>query len=381
MTESMISPRLIKEEQENLLSPFAARSSVSAGRRCPEEQCDVRTVYERDVGRIIYSLDFRRLRHKTQVFFDPQNDHICTRMEHVIYVNYIANTIGRALGLNADLIQGIALGHDLGHAPFGHSGERMLDACLKKISPDLYFQHEIHSLRVVDKLASRPRHGNGLNLTFEVRDGIASHCGESYSESRLVPNRAKSEGELATSARAHGMPATLEGCVVRLADKIAYIGRDIEDAVRAGIMEFDDMPAAIRTSLGKNNSEIINTLVTDIIANSRGLDAIILSQERGESMEELLHENVARIYRSDKIKRYEKMAQNTIEGLFDALHQALADPEKLSTSDNRVYRGFYRYLQERNYTSADSGWQKVVDYIAGMSDSFASKSFEDIYWF
>ena len=302
-------------------------------------------------------------------------------MEHVIYVNYIANTIGRALGLNADLIQGIALGHDLGHAPFGHSGERMLDACLKSISPDLYFQHEIHSLRVVDKLASRPRHGNGLNLTFEVRDGIASHCGESYSESQLVPNRAKSAVEMIESARTHGMPATLEGCVVRLADKIAYIGRDIEDAVRAGIMEFDDMPAAIRTSLGKNNSEIINTLVTDIIANSRGRDAIILSRERGESMEELLHENVERIYRSDKIKRYEKMAQNTIEGLFDALRLALADPEKLSASDNRVYRGFYKYLHERNYTEADSDWQKIVDYVAGMSDSFASKSFEDIYWF
>jgi len=381
MPEQMISPRLLKEEQENLLSPYAARSSQSAGRLCPEDQCDVRTVFERDVGRIIYSLDFRRLRHKTQVFFDPQNDHICTRMEHVIYVNYIANTIGRALGLNADLIQGIALGHDLGHAPFGHSGERMLDACLKKISPDLYFQHEIHSLRVVDKLASRPRHGNGLNLTFEVRDGIASHCGESYSENELVPDRAKEADDLIESARTHGMPATLEGCVVRLADKIAYIGRDIEDAVRAGIMEFDDMPAAIRTSLGKSNSEIINTLVTDIIANSRNRDAIILSRERGESMEELLHENVERIYRSDKIKRYEKMAQNTIEGLFDALRQALADPEKLASSENRVFRGFAKYLQERNYSATDTDWQKTADYIAGMSDSFANKSFEDIYWF
>jgi dGTPase len=380
MPEITIQPRLLKEEQENLLSPFAARSSQSAGRLVPEEQCDVRTVYERDVGRIIYSLDFRRLRHKTQVFFDPQNDHICTRMEHVIYVNYIANTIGRALGLNADLIQGIALGHDLGHAPFGHSGERMLDDCLKKVSPDRYFQHEIHSLRVVDKLATRPGHSNGLNLTFEVRDGIASHCGESYSECQLVPNRLKMQADLVACARTHGAPATLEGCVVRLADKIAYIGRDIEDAVRAGIMEFDDLPAAIQSALGRTNGEIINTLVTDIIVNSRGQDAIILSPERGESMEELLRENVARIYRSDKIKRYEKMAQNVIEGLFDALRQALADPEKLASSDNRVYRAFSKYLNERQDPASDD-LQKTVDYIAGMSDSFASKSFEDIYWF
>lgn len=381
MSETMISPRLIKEEQEQLLSPFAARSSSSVGRETPEEQCDVRTVYERDVGRIIYSLDFRRLRHKTQVFFDPQNDHICTRMEHVIYVNYIANTIGRALGLNADLIQGIALGHDLGHAPFGHSGERTLDACLKKLSPDLYFQHEIHSLRVVDKLSNRGRHGNGLNLTFEVRDGIASHCGESYSECQLVPDRLKSPGQLVDCARSHGMPATLEGCVVRLADKIAYVGRDIEDAVRAGIMEFDDLPSALKTALGRTNGDIINTLVTDIIANSRGRDGIFLSPERGESMEELLRDNVARIYRSDKIKRYEKMAQNVIEGLFDALMLAVADPQKLASSDNRVFRGFNKYLRERRYSEHDADWQKVVDYVAGMSDSYANKSFEDIYWF
>ena len=380
MTENQFQPRLLKEEQENLLSPFAARSSCSQGRMIPEEHCTVRTDFERDTGRIIFSMDFRRLRHKTQVFFNPQNDHICTRMEHVIYVNYIANTIGRALGLNPDLIQAIALGHDLGHAPFGHSGEKTLDACLKKHSPNLFFQHEIHSLRVVDILATRPRH-SGLNLTFEVRDGIASHCGESYSEYQLVPDRQKKPEDLAACAIRHGSPATLEGCVVRLADKIAYIGRDIEDAARAGIMEFEDLPAAIQTSLGRTNGQIINTLVTDIIANSHGQDAIILSAERGESMEELLKENVARIYRSDKIRRYEKMVHNVIEGLFEALRQALNDPEKLAESKNRVYRSFHQFLVERKYPSEEPGLQKVADYIAGMSDSFATKSFEDIYWF
>lgn len=372
-------PRHLREEQENRLSPLAMKSRESRGRRRSEEECTVRTCYERDTGRIIFSMDFRRLRHKTQVFFDPQNDHICTRMEHVIYVRYIANTIGQALGLNSDLIEAIALGHDLGHAPFGHTGEKTLDACLKRRSPDLLFQHELHSLRVVDRLASR-KDDHGLNLTFEVRDGIASHCGETYSEYRLVPDRSKQETDLFDSTCHHGMPATLEGCVVRIADKIAYVGRDIEDAARAGIMEFEDIPNAIRNTLGQTNGQIINTLVTDIIANSRGQDAIILSRERGESMEELLRENVARIYRSDKVRRYETMVRNVTEGLFDALLQAALDPEKLAASSQRTFQAFGAYLADHPCPE-DPTVVKVTDYVAGMTDSFATKSFEDIYWF
>lgn len=380
MTSNYILPRKLKEEQEKLLSPFAAQSDLSRGRQTPEERCTVRTDFERDTGRIIYSVDFRRLRHKTQVFFDPQNDHICTRMEHVIYVSYIANTIGRALRLNADLLQAIALGHDLGHAPFGHSGEKTLNDCLQKVRPDLFFQHELHSLRVVDKLSSR-KDQNGLNLTFEVRDGIASHCGETFNEHLIIPDRAKKADDLARNAREHRPPATLEGCVVRIADKIAYIGRDIEDAVRAGIMEFDDVPKEIQTTLGKTNGEIINTLVTDIIANSHDRDAISLSRERGESMEDLLRENYQRIYKSDKIKRYENMARNVVEGLFEALVQALADREKLQNSTNRVYMALAQYIRERDYAPDADHVQIAVDYIAGMSDSFAGKCFEDIYWF
>lgn len=373
-------PRLIREEQEKMLSPFAARSTQSLGRQLDEAPCSVRPCFERDVGRIIFSVDFRRMRHKTQVFFNPQNDHICTRMEHVISVNYIANTIGRVLGLNSDLIQAIALGHDLGHAPFGHSGEKTLDACLKAHDPDLFFQHELHGLRVIDHLSSH--HGRqGFNLTFEVRDGIACHCGEMYSEYVLVPDRNKDPKDLKWSAQMHKMPATLEGCVVRLADKISYIGRDIEDAVRAGIMEFVDVPETIQSTLGRTNGEIINTLVTDIIQNSYEKDAIILSRARGESMDELLQQNEARIYRSDKIRRYEKMAENVIEGLFEALLPLTEDPEKMASSDNRVLRSFYRYIKERYRGTETSGLQQVTDYIAGMTDSFATKSFEDLYWF
>jgi dGTPase len=380
MSDPVLLPRLIKEKQEQLLSPFAMQSSMTLGRRQPEESCDVRTEYERDTGRIIYSMDFRRLRHKTQVFFDPQNDHICTRMEHVIYVSYIANTIGRALGLNTDLIQAISLGHDLGHAPFGHSGEKTLDACLKKVDPALFFEHEMHSLRVVDVLSTHGQQG-GLNLTFEVRDGIVSHCGERYGEYSLAPRRDKTPGDLEQLPAGAAVPATLEGCVVRLADKIAYVGRDIEDAARAGIMEFGDLPAAIRSSLGQTNSQIINTLVTDIVGNSIGQDAVGLSRERGESMEELLRENADLIYRSDKIRRYERMVHNVVEGLFDAFRQAIADMEKMAASENRVYRGFARYLAERQYAAATTDLQKVVDYVAGMTDPYATRCFEEIYWF
>ena len=169
--------------------------------------------------------------------------------------------------------------------------------------------------------------------------------------------------------------------MVRLVDKIAYVGRDIEDAVRAGIMDFEDLPKAIRSSLGKTNGEIINTLVMDIIRNSYGQDAIILSRERGASMEELLQENVARIYSSDKIKRYEDMAKNVIEGLFEAMIPLTGDPEKLAASDNRVLRSFCRFIRERQVPMDRLGPQQVVDYIAGMTDSFATKCFEDLYWF
>jgi dGTPase len=300
-------------------------------------------------------------------------------MEHVIYVNYIANTIGRALGLNSDLIQAIALGHDLGHAPFGHTGEKVLNRCLKKVDENLYFQHELHSLRVVDLLAEKNGR-RGLNLTFEVRDGIASHCGERYNEFTLRPDRSKNSDELEELAMCHGAPATLEGCVVRMADKIAYVGRDIEDAARAGIMEFDDLPSAIRTTLGKTNGEIINTLVTDIIANSYQQDAIILSPEKGLSMEELLKENFNRIYRSEKIARYERMAENVIEGLFEALYQATIDPEKLARSKNGALSGLADYLRSHPGKENEPTARRIADYIAGMSDSYATRKFESIYW-
>ncbi len=383
--------REMREEKERDLSPFAARSAQSRGRLVPEPKCDVRPDFERDTGRILYSLDFRRLRHKTQVFFNPQNDHICTRMEHVLHVGYIANTIARALNLNPELVQAIALGHDLGHAPFGHSGERRLNLLLQGVDPSLSFEHETHGLRVVDLLAVRSAGAGGedgdgesrggLNLTFEVRDGIASHCGETYGENLLRPDRARTEADLHRPRAERGMPGTLEACVVRISDRIAYVGRDIEDAVRAGIMAAEDIPHAISSTLGRTNGEIIDALVTDIIRNSLGKDEIRLGAEVGEAMEALLHENLARIYRSEKIKRYEKTADNIVEGLFQALLPVAEDPERPVDPANRTLSGFATFLRERRGGAGAPPAQRVADYIAGMTDSFAEKCYEEIYWF
>jgi len=372
---------LLRDNREKYLSPYAFRSKDSRGRRFQEDPCTVRSDFERDTGRIIYSQAFRRLRHKTQVFFNPQNDHICSRIEHVIYVNYIATTIARALNLNIDLVQAISLGHDIGHSPFGHSGEKTLNACVKKIDPNLFFQHELQSLRVADLLAVRSgRKGEGLNLSFEVRDGIVSHCGETYSEYRLYPDRNKSTESILMRHNGHNMlPVTLEGCVVRIADKIAYVGRDIEDAARAGILEFEDIPPAITSTLGSTNSQIIHTLVTDIIHNSLNKDAIILSDESGKAMEALLKENVQRIYQSDKIRKYEIRVQTTVEGLFDALLSSLSDPKKALASGNPVFTGLADY--SLSYPDPDAAIVQIVtDYIAGMTDSFANKCYESIYW-
>lgn len=372
---------LLRDSREEHLSPYAFRSRDSRGRRFAEEPCTVRSDFERDTGRIIYSQAFRRLRHKTQVFFNPQNDHICSRIEHVIYVEYIATTIARALNLNLDLVQAISLGHDIGHSPYGHSGERSLHECVRSRDPELYFQHEMQSLRVADLLATRTGHkGEGMNLSFEVRDGIVSHCGETYSEYRLQPDRSKStKSILAYHAGSHPMPATLEGCVVRIADKIAYIGRDIEDAARAGIMEFEDIPPAITSTLGSTNSQIIHTLVTDIIHNSLNQDMIMMSDETGKAMEELLKENVHQIYRSDKIRRYEMRVKNTVEGLFEALANAITDPEKALASGNTVFVGLIDF--SKTYPDENAPKLRIVmDYISGMTDSYADKCYETIYW-
>ncbi|MDO5738420.1 MAG: HD domain-containing protein [Eubacteriales bacterium] len=372
------SPRLMKEEREReILSPYACLAAESRGRLRPEPECEVRTAFERDRGRILYCLDFRRMRGKTQVFFNPRNDHICTRMEHVLYVSYIAKTIGSALGLNQDLIEATALAHDIGHSPFGHSGERQLNKSLREHGADFTFQHEAHSMRVLDVLAERGDGRRGLNLTFEVRDGVRSHCGEVYGESLLKPDRSKPEEGLC-GASIQAAPATLEGCTVRLADRIAYVGRDIEDARRADLIDFADIPAALQSELGRSNGEVINTLVSDIILESRGLDELRLSKARAEALTELLNFNVSNIYKSEKIKAYENMVLNCLSSLFNSFAKAIEDPERLADSKHEPYRRFAAYLDSYPEPEA-ADLRKVTDYIAGMSDHYAYECFEALY--
>jgi len=402
--------RKIREENERGLSSYAARSGQSRGRLRDEASCPIRTEYERDHNRILYSVDFRRLRHKTQVFFNAKNDHICTRMEHVLYVGAISQTIARSLNLNQDLAYAIALGHDLGHAPFGHTGERVLDKCVKRLDENLGFEHELHSLRVVDKLATRrvsydwgadmdagdlpsvgaynllnpsaavkPR--KGLNLTFEVRDGIACHCGEYYNEYKIVPQFDKKANDLTGGGIGRQKPATLEGCVVRLVDKIAYVGRDIEDAFRTGTINIGDISKDVLGELGFTNGQIINTLVTDLIDNCYEKGHIALSPEKGGALESLINENVRTIYKSDRIAEYERAMSNAMEGLFNGLNFALQKGDDImKRADERVFRIFAEYIAEQNYGPEDSPAQRILDFVAGMTDNFALQCYEELYW-
>ena len=431
----MMEWRKASEAREGGLSRFAKKSAESLGRAEPEPQCPMRTDFERDHHRILYSVDFRRLRHKTQVFFNTRNDHICTRMEHVLYVGSISSTIARALGLNEDLAYAIALGHDLGHAPFGHTGERVLDDCAKRIDPSLGFEHETHSLRVVDRLAARrpglgggePAMGGrsvdgawasagsgacasagsgacasaesgagdssgpagkghasqrGLNLTFEVRDGIVCHCGEDYDECMLLPEFEKAPSRLADADVRRQRPATLEGCVVRIADRIAYVGRDIEDAVRAGVIDIRDFSRDALSELGFTNGQIINTLVSDLVENSYGCGAISLSEGKGQALKRLINENVRMIYRAGRIEGYEKSMSVAMEGLFSGLYTEYGrrGEDGMRAADERVLRMFAEYLRGQEYSPGDSIAQRTLDFVAGMTDAFALQCYEELYW-
>lgn len=373
--------RLLRSERERYLSSYATKSDDTRGRLKPEEPCLIRSDFERDLGRIIYSQSFRRLRHKTQVFFNPSNDHICSRIEHVIYVNYISQIIGKALNLNTDLIQAIALGHDVGHAPFGHTGERALNKCIQSVDDSLYFEHEVHSLRVLDILEEHHQGEYGLNLTFEVRDGIVSHCGETYNEYKIAPIRNKTEDQISKkSAKDRTAPATLEGCVVRFADKIAYVGRDAEDARRAGIIggSTDFLPTSVTDRLGSTNAQTINTLVGDIIHSSMDSDEIRMSEGNFKAMNDYLTHNLEDIYKAPKIMTYEKTVNIMMEAIFEAFMRSTEDIEKALASESSTIKEFAKYYI--NHPEKDSvPVRRVVDYIAGMTDSYANNCFDSLY--
>ena len=368
---------------EEKLSPFARKSSESLGRRRPIKRDPFRMDFARDETRILHSRPFRRLKHKTQVFLSPDNDHICTRMEHVLHVSSIASVIGRCLNLNTDLINAIAKGHDIGHPPFGHSGERALDEILKKRVIGGGFMHEIHGLRVVDKLTN---YGEGLNLTYEVRDGIATHCGESFERS-VAPDRERDLRGLESLCDRGPHPATLEGCLVRLADRIAYLGRDLEDAVKARLIETDDIPADIQKALGTENGQIIDVFVKDTIANSAGKDRIEMSEEIFDLMGRLKEFNYERIYRHPEMARMSDKVTKMLKTLFSEMDGICENSARgrdaafinAVIKEVPVMENFFSFIKNTNYHDNVESWRIVTDYIAGMTDHFAEKTFTQLF--
>lgn len=313
------------------LSPFAALSRDSRGRDVYEPPCDIRPVYQRDRDRILHCKSFRRLKHKTQVFLTPRGDHYRTRLTHTLEVSQNARTIAKALRLNEDLAEAIALGHDLGHPPFGHAGERALDGLCSR-----GFAHYRQSVRVVEKLE---KGGKGLNLTVEVRDGILNH-------------------------RTSGNPSTLEGKIVRLSDKIAYINHDIDDAIRGGILSEEDIPLEYRKILGFSTRERLNTIVHDIIAHSMGKPDILMSEEVERAMKDLRSFMFSSVYTNPHAKGEEKKAQNMLEELFSCY---MAHPEYMSEE----YQEMLLSGEERETV--------VCDYISGMTDQYAIYKFEEYF--
>jgi dGTPase len=372
---------LLSDEEK--LSPYAKKSSESLGRRSPIKRDPFRLEFARDETRILHSRPFRRLKHKTQVFLSPNNDHICTRMEHVLHVSSIASVIGRCLNLNTDLINAIAKGHDLGHSPFGHAGERVLDDILKKKGVTDGFKHELHGLRVVDKLTN---FGAGLNLTYEVRDGIATHCGESFD--RIVrPDRKRNLLELEQIDDRGDLPATLEGCLVRLVDRIAYLGRDLEDAIKARMIKKCDIPTEIVKGLGTENGQIIGVFVNDTIANCLGKDRIEMSEEIFGLMKQLKEFNYKYIYQHPEVERVSYKATNMLRFLFNEIEDIYERSERGQNNvfvnsvirEAPVMETFFSFIKNTNYGDKVETWRVVTDYIAGMTDHFAEKTFTQMF--
>jgi len=338
---------------------------------------DIRAEYFRDQTKIIHCYAFRRLKHKAQVFYAPDNDHICTRMEHVLHVATIAATVCRGLNLSGqdwaldtELAYAIGLGHDLGHAPFGHEGEKELAA---KLGTPKAFMHELNSYRVVEHLAN---HGQGLNLTYAVKDGIICHNGEDFAQNGLRPSAAPNDLE---NIRARDyMPCTYEGCIVRMADRVAYLGRDVEDAVTAGFITKADLPRRIIEGLGDSNAEILGTLVADMVAHSAKRETVGFSPGKLALVMEMGKFNYERIYYNPRLVKYRRHIRTVIVTLFDYFTELFkengTDFKAYAAMDLEVDRNFGHYVEQLRSIYETEGFPAraiVTDYIAGMTDGFA----------
>lgn len=329
MAEFQIKERTYRME-EMFFSEYACKSSSTRGRAREEVPCNMRTEFQRDRDRIIYSKAFLRLKNKTQVFFSPEGDHFRTRMTHTIDVSQIARSISRSLALNEDLAEAIALGHDLGHTPFGHAGERVLN----ELSPD-GFSHNEQSLRVVDILE---KDGKGLNLTFEVRDGILNH-------------------------KKSGKPATLEGKVVSWADRIAYVNHDIEDALRAGLLREEQLPKRDIRILGGTSRDRINTMITSIYRESVGKNQVSMGEREAEALEDLRSFMFKNVYITPVSMKEEERAKRMLFGMYDYFYK---NKDKLPA--------FYLHLCDRYPLE-----QVICDYLSSMTDKFAIAVFDYLF--
>lgn len=368
----------IRQIEEQTLSRFAKKSTESAGRKMPLTPDPNRTEFERDVHRIQHSWPFRRLRNKAQVFYAPKNDHLCTRIEHALHVASISRTICRHLALNCDLAEAIALAHDLGHPPFGHIGEEIIRG-IHRSNHLPVFKHEAQSLRVIDRFKNN---GNTLNLTYEVRDGVVCHCGEKFIQ-KLQPNREKDITLVEPSAARRQRPATLEACVVRVADVISYVGRDFEDAIQVGIIPYSKLPSNVRSVLGSSNREIIHAVIGDIINNSQEKDAIVLSDQIYTATLALKEFNIEYIYKSPKITSQINRIRQLLYDIF-LFFLEISEETKRGTKNKRKYVGeaidvFYDFLEDMEYSSDESDAQIVSDFLAGMTDTYATRVYQELF--
>ena len=334
---------------------------------------DFRTPFFRDIDRIIYTLAFTRYSDKTQVFSFKSNDHLTKRMIHVQYVSKIARTIGRALGLNEDLIEASALGHDLGHTPFGHVGEEILN----KISMDSgegYFNHNIHSVRLLMYIEN---YGNGKDITLQTLDAIMCHNGE-LPQNEYIP-RKKSKEEFMREYKVSYQdksiikklrPMTLEGCVVRISDLIAYLGRDIEDAMRLNIVSFDDIPESIKKHLGSSNREIVNTIIKDVIENSLGKNYIKLSDKVYKGIVDLKKFNSENIYS----KAYTKEEREELEVILHTLFKGYMIDLENNNGESNIIKSYLNNMSDE-YKNNNSKERIVIDYIAGMTDDYCVREY------
>jgi dGTPase len=342
MSEMNVRQRL--EQAEEKLSPYAARSSASRGRQLAEQPCPLRTAFQRDRDRIIFSNAFRRLKHKTQVFIAPEGDHYVTRLTHTLEVSQIGRTISRALSLNEDLTEAIALGHDLGHTPFGHIGENVLN----ELVPG-GFKHYEQSLRVVDHIENK---GMGLNLTWEVRDGILNH----------------SKGDLEILEAGWDNVSTVEGQVVKMADLVAYINHDVEDAIRAGMISQSDLPAATVRTLGQTSSNRINTLVTNIVGYSAG------KMDGGGASRQIIGMSPDVLNAANKLREF----------LFARVYHNSMEAAKVSDAREIILLLYRYFLHDPSklpdeYRMLDGGDERrIADYIAGMTDHYAILTAENL---